>query len=1348
MRMSEFHIDGFGRFHNLSVSDLGPGLSVVLGSNEAGKSTLLAFLRSVLFGFPTRKQAEFFPALNGGRHGGRMVLIDSQSERITVERFAGKGSGQFSATFATGSQISEEQFRQRIGAVTGDVYQNVFAFGLGELQEFKNLQDGSIRDAIYGAGIGSGRHSPREVVDSLEKQYKKLFVPGGSNPVMNSLLKQIEQRRQLIQAHHSDPQEYQRLRSELATADAAIDGIEHRLRDSRQRQARLETLKRAREDWTSLKSNRARLQDLPLRESFPQDGVQRLETFLNEQRPLQSQLPELRDDHLKAVEKLTAISVDEAFLSLASEIRNLERGVQLFEQQRRDLADVQTEQKQASQQLSQNLRDLGDEWTVELLASFDLSIPAREEFDAARRACEEAQTHVAKQAENVARLSGLLQERHDEERAENLKLEQIAGPAANLDVIGIRGLQRRLASYELAAHDLPRVLKECQGNEVRLFETLRSINPDWSEDRLNRFDNSLVAREKLSNQQKILNGLHSEFAKLQHRVETIQQKVEEHQAEVAYDEAELLPLTRSSSSKFDEASFRKIQERLRSLRSDLDEYLKLQADLAHQTERHQDLAAQLTSLEHETEGTATGLPRWLVPVIALLGVLGLLVMGIGRSDWITGIVVAVIFFIVAGLLLTQRNVPSTAQDRRTQRLQDQKGVTQRFAAVEQRMRDLKESESELKSRIVKQLDVTQTKVPFSGKPNETHTIIKQISEKEAKIDQELSLLQKRHPIEQRLADNRSKLDRAQSALREATMAQKNLKGEQEKAQTDWRAWLSSVGLPETLTPELSIDALSRLDSARELLKSIERDRERVRAMRGEIDRYQESVRIVAMSSNIDNIPEEPLAAVQFLLDELSHHNERERRVEIAQQRLDEAKQQTERDRKLHDEARRRHDAEVIGQKNVRQQWIALLQRRGLRETLSVDHGEKMWQGIENARAKHALVDDLGTKEHALSEQITEFVGMVGAVTEKTGLPLSTVNEVSRCIDTLATSLAQTEEARRNFDTLREQIEQSAPRIKRLETQIGDLQRNINGLLTAAGVDDEETFRRRSAEYHDSQSLIQEVRSLETRLQQLCGGDDAALSRLEKELEYSIPEAQQTEQQELTERIEQLDTDNGQQKEYCGSLKLQLQQLEKSEEISQFRMQEQADLAMFREHAREWSILRIAAHLVDRARQKYERERRPAVLKRAEQYFARLTQGRYLEILAPAGSDPSVVAADRSKKELHQLSRGTAEQLYLSLRFGFIEEFVARAEPLPLIFDDILVNFDPHRAHAAAEAIADLAKSQQILLFTCQPSTVQLLQTVCCDIPVLELQDGKLKDGSQQSNQENRTVGTADGKQTQ
>jgi uncharacterized protein YhaN len=74
----------------------------------------------------------------------------------------------------------------------------------------------------------------------------------------------------------------------------------------------------------------------------------------------------------------------------------------------------------------------------------------------------------------------------------------------------------------------------------------------------------------------------------------------------------------------------------------------------------------------------------------------------------------------------------------------------------------------------------------------------------------------------------------------------------------------------------------------------------------------------------------------------------------------------------------------------------------------------------------------------------------------------------------------------------------------------------------------------------------------------------------------------------------------------------------------------------------------------------------------------------------------------------ELSRGTAEQLYLALRFGLIEEFARHAEALPVVMDDILVNFDADRAARAAATIRDLAERHQVLYFTCHPWTAELL----------------------------------------
>ena len=56
-----------------------------------------------------------------------------------------------------------------------------------------------------------------------------------------------------------------------------------------------------------------------------------------------------------------------------------------------------------------------------------------------------------------------------------------------------------------------------------------------------------------------------------------------------------------------------------------------------------------------------------------------------------------------------------------------------------------------------------------------------------------------------------------------------------------------------------------------------------------------------------------------------------------------------------------------------------------------------------------------------------------------------------------------------------------------------------------------------------------------------------------------------------------------------------------------------------------------------------------------------------------------------------LSRGSIEQLYLCLRIGLAETFAERAEALPIIFDDVLVNFDPARAASVAEVLAETAE---------------------------------------------------------
>ncbi|NLJ48178.1 MAG: hypothetical protein GX428_01120, partial [Candidatus Atribacteria bacterium] len=76
---------------------------------------------------------------------------------------------------------------------------------------------------------------------------------------------------------------------------------------------------------------------------------------------------------------------------------------------------------------------------------------------------------------------------------------------------------------------------------------------------------------------------------------------------------------------------------------------------------------------------------------------------------------------------------------------------------------------------------------------------------------------------------------------------------------------------------------------------------------------------------------------------------------------------------------------------------------------------------------------------------------------------------------------------------------------------------------------------------------------------------------------------------------------------------------------------------------------------------------------------------------------------------NEWSSGLADQVYLSIRFGLALEFGRINEPLPILLDDILVNFDPSRQVATAKIILQLSEENQIFLFSCHPETKNIIQ---------------------------------------
>jgi uncharacterized protein YhaN len=148
---------------------------------------------------------------------------------------------------------------------------------------------------------------------------------------------------------------------------------------------------------------------------------------------------------------------------------------------------------------------------------------------------------------------------------------------------------------------------------------------------------------------------------------------------------------------------------------------------------------------------------------------------------------------------------------------------------------------------------------------------------------------------------------------------------------------------------------------------------------------------------------------------------------------------------------------------------------------------------------------------------------------------------------------------------------------------------------------------------------------------------------------------------------------------------------------------------------------LAADLIEETLGEFERTRQPEVLAHTSLTFAQVTGGRYQRLhQADDRDDLLIFDAAGAKKGTAELSRGTAEQLYLCLRLGLVSEFQSHGPSLPLVMDDVLVNFDPARARAMAEALVSFSRGNQVLFFTCHPGFRDLFRELEASVRVVEM----------------------------
>ena len=169
---------------------------------------------------------------------------------------------------------------------------------------------------------------------------------------------------------------------------------------------------------------------------------------------------------------------------------------------------------------------------------------------------------------------------------------------------------------------------------------------------------------------------------------------------------------------------------------------------------------------------------------------------------------------------------------------------------------------------------------------------------------------------------------------------------------------------------------------------------------------------------------------------------------------------------------------------------------------------------------------------------------------------------------------------------------------------------------------------------------------------------------------------------------------------------------KSDLIESLRSEREQLVGEIEAIAEAYAVHAAALALIARAEGEYGGTSSPEILERASEIMGRMTSGEWTAIETSTGDvGGSLRAVHRDGRSVapDAMSSGTVAALYLSVRLGALLALPDTGTSLPILLDDVLVHFDGPSTDGAINALCEVARSRQIIYFTCSLETAKALE---------------------------------------
>lgn len=237
MRLKQIQIYNFGQFSQ-ETFDLPEGnLAAFFGGNEAGKSTTVAFIKQILFGFNLKNTSSVFfedyePLTKSYPMGGQLVFTSDAGEYV-LERTWSKGDKSKTGAvkvLLNGQEVPASLFYDQIQNIDGGFYAESFIFNEDLLRQVSSLSKGEILENIYYLGAAQSSQLLAIRAD-FDKEAKDLFKPSGKKAPVNQDLLKLAEQRDKVAADGQEFDAYQQLEGQRLAEEQAAKKLEKEVQE-------------------------------------------------------------------------------------------------------------------------------------------------------------------------------------------------------------------------------------------------------------------------------------------------------------------------------------------------------------------------------------------------------------------------------------------------------------------------------------------------------------------------------------------------------------------------------------------------------------------------------------------------------------------------------------------------------------------------------------------------------------------------------------------------------------------------------------------------------------------------------------------------------------------------------------------------------------------------------------------------------------------------------------------------------------------------------------------------------------------------------------------------------------